>query len=73
MPNDPRRQNRRVLALFVARTAACIARHAQKISIEVLLGEDLTEQEYRESLEEFYHYIDLCEDWLGPSRNVLGP
>ncbi|MGH8546858.1 MAG: hypothetical protein ACREX3_25245 [Gammaproteobacteria bacterium] len=35
---------------------------AQKIPINALLGEDLSEQEYRESLEEFYHYIDLSNE-----------
>ena len=35
---------------------------AAKIPTKALLGEDLTEEEYKETFDEFYHYIDLSNE-----------
>jgi hypothetical protein len=35
---------------------------AAKIPTKALLGEDLTEDEYKETFDEFYHYIDLSNE-----------
>ena len=35
---------------------------AAKIPTKVLLGEDLTEEEYRDTFDEFYHYVDLSNE-----------
>jgi hypothetical protein len=36
----------------------------QKLPVEALLGEDLDEKLYRETLSEFYHYIDLTNEQI---------
>lgn len=33
-----------------------------RIPTKALLGETLSEEEYRETFDEFYHYIDLCNE-----------
>ena len=35
---------------------------AAKIPTKALLGEDLTEDEYKDTFDEFYHYIDLSNE-----------
>jgi hypothetical protein len=35
---------------------------AAKIPTKALLGEDLTDEEYHEAFDEFYHYIDLSNE-----------
>ena len=35
---------------------------ASKIPTKALLGETLTEAEYAEAFDEFYHYFDLCNE-----------
>jgi hypothetical protein len=35
---------------------------AAKIPTKALLGEDLTDEEYKDSFDEFYHYIDLSNE-----------
>ena len=36
----------------------------QKIPIKALLGEELSEQEYQKSLDNFYYYIDLTNEQI---------
>ncbi len=35
---------------------------AAKIPTKALLGQDLTEEEYKETFDEFYHYVDLSNE-----------
>jgi hypothetical protein len=35
---------------------------AAKLNPKALLGESLTEEEYQNNFDEFYHYIDLCNE-----------
>ena len=44
---------------------------AHTLPLKALLGEELSEEEYRGAFKDFYHYFDLClSPYLGLSSNL---